>query len=149
MRTAVFRVVVDPDSRLSAQVWADGIGRLRAKGLDVVASSNGLSTSQREIELVIYGFAESETETYVELCAQAFGTPARAGVVTYVSRGTDADARGVLDAFGVSGEVERRVDDGEEVVIVRLQPADTRRVPESRLHTALEAALNCEVRIVT
>jgi hypothetical protein len=32
--------------------------------------------------------------------------------------------------------------------VFTLPTADRRRVPESRLHTALEAALNCEVRIV-
>jgi hypothetical protein len=32
---------------------------------------------------------------------------------------------------------------------VRLAADDLRRVPESRIQTALEASLNCEVRIVT
>jgi hypothetical protein len=33
-------------------------------------------------------------------------------------------------------------------VVATISRADSRRVPESRLHTAFEAALNCEVRIV-
>jgi hypothetical protein len=67
--------------------------------------------------------------------------------VTLVSRGTDADALGVVEAFGVRAALDRFEEAGEEVALLTLPAADERRVPESRLHTALEAALNCEVRI--
>jgi hypothetical protein len=71
-------------------------------------------------------------------------------VITFVSRGTDDDARGVLSAFGLTGEIARAPgDDGYDVVYVTLREADLDRVPESRIHTALEASLNCEVRIRT
>jgi hypothetical protein len=33
------------------------------------------------------------------------------------------------------------------VVHVSLRSADLERIPESRIHTALEASLNCEVHI--
>ncbi len=49
----------------------------------------------------------------VELCAKAFGTCPVPGVVTYVSRGTDDDAHGVLAGFGLTGEIDREPgDDG-------------------------------------
>ena len=40
-------------------------------------------------------------------------------------------------------------DDGFDVVYVTLREADLERIPESRIHTALEASLNCEVHILT
>jgi hypothetical protein len=71
-------------------------------------------------------------------------------VVTFVSRGTDDDAHGVLSAFGLTGEIARTPgDDGYDVVYVTLREDDLERVPESRVHTALEASLNCEVHLRT
>ena len=40
-------------------------------------------------------------------------------------------------------------DDGYDIVYVTLSEEDLERVPESRVHTALEASLNCEVHIRT
>ena len=72
------------------------------------------------------------------------------GVLTYVSHGTDDDAHGVLAGFGLAGEIERTpTDEGWDIVEVTLRKTDLERVPESRIHTALEASLNCEVRIRT
>ncbi|MGH1561559.1 hypothetical protein [Mumia sp. DW29H23] len=148
MRTAVMRVVVDAEGCLSATEWENGVERLRASGREVVATpARSLPSSRREVELVVEGFEPADAESYVQECARAFGTTASPGVVTYVSRGTDDDARGVLEAFGISAKVERILDDEDEIVAVTLDALDLRRVPESRLHTALEAALNCEVRI--
>ena len=71
-------------------------------------------------------------------------------MVTYVSRGTDDDAHGVLAGFGLTGQIRRSPgDDGFDVVYVTLRQADLGRIPESRIHTALEASLNCEVHILT
>ena len=71
------------------------------------------------------------------------------GVLTFVSHGTDDDAHGVLAGFGLTGQVHRYPSgQGWDVVEVTLSRADLRRVPESRIHTALEASLNSEVRIV-
>ena len=73
-----------------------------------------------------------------------------AGVVTFISRGTDDDAHGVLSGFGLTGEIVRSPgDDGFDIVYVTLREADLERIPESRIHTALEASLNCEVHIRT
>ena len=84
------------------------------------------------------------------MCAKAFGTTPVPGVLTFISRGTDDDAHGVLAGLGLSGDIERvPTDDGWDVVHVTLRKADLERVPESRVHTALEASLNCEVHIHT
>ena len=84
------------------------------------------------------------------MCAKAFGTDPDPGVLTYISRGTDDDAHGVLAGFGLTGEIDPRA--GRRRLRrrhVTLRKADLERIPESRIHTALEASLNCEVHIRT
>jgi hypothetical protein len=124
-------------------------------GADMVAADlAALPPSRRQVEVLLVGDDRDElTRTAVELCVKAFGgfgaEPA-AGVLTYVSRGTDDDAQGVLSGLGLTGEIERTAGDGGwDVVTVTVRKEDLDRVPESRVHTALEASLNCEVRIVT
>lgn len=81
---------------------------------------------------------------------QGFSTSPVPGVVTFVSRGTDDDAHGVLAGFGLTGDIVRTPgDDGFDIVDVTLREDDLERIPESRIYTALEASLNCEVRIHT
>ncbi len=71
-------------------------------------------------------------------------------MLTFISHGTDDDAYGVLAGFGLTGVIERTPGaDGWDIITVTLRSADLQRVPESRIHTALEASTNCEVRIVT
>jgi hypothetical protein len=108
-----------------------------------------MPVNRREVQLLVVGTDPGTVErTVVELCGKAFGTAPVAGVVTYISRGTDDDAHGVLSGFGLTGEIERVPgDDGFDVVYVTLPETDLERVPESRIHTALEASLNCEVHI--
>lgn len=149
MRTAVVRVGVDPSGALTPAELDKGMTTLR----ELVAATGAevLPVSGREVQLLIAGSdADAVKETAVGLCAKAFGTAPVPGVVTYVSRGTDDDAHGVLAGFGLTGEI-RRVpgDDGFDVVYVTLRQADLDRIPESRIHTALEASLNCEVHILT
>jgi hypothetical protein len=162
MRTAVVRVDVDPSARLAPAQLADGmtsLARLAAAiGAEVVhVDLAAMPPSRRQIEVLIVGDdAEALERTAVELCTTAFGgfgaEPA-AGVLTYVSRGTDDDAHGVLAGLGLRGDVERTHGGpdgpGWDTVRVTLRKADLERVPESRVHTALEASLNCEVHIVT
>jgi hypothetical protein len=116
-------------------------------GAEVVQSGGG----HREVQLLVAGGdPKAVKQTALDLCAKAFGTTPVAGVVTYVSRGTDDDARGVLSGFGLTGEIERVPGDhGFDVVYVTLREADLEHIPESRIHTALEASLNCEVHILT
>lgn len=154
MRTAVLRIDVDPARELTAARWAQGMSALRADAATLGAEIQGDSAElppRREVQLLIdTDDAEAGVREAVLLCAKAFGTEPVASAVTYVSRGTDEDAHGVLAGFGLTAEVEREADaDGFDIVHVTLRSADLERVPESRIHTALEAALNCEVRIST
>ncbi|OBI97573.1 hypothetical protein [Mycobacterium asiaticum] len=156
MRTAVVRVDVDPGSLLTAGQLREGMAALPGlagdAGAEVVDIDLGSRPpGRRVVEVLIAGSdVESAKMTAIDLCGKAFGTSPVAGVVTFVSRGTDDDAHGVLAAFGVTGEIVREPgDDGYDVVHVTLREADLERVPESRIHTALEASLNCEVHIRT
>jgi hypothetical protein len=103
------------------------------------------------VELLISSAdAEAARQAAIDLCAKAFATAPVPGVVTFVSRGTDDDAHGVLAGFGLTGDIVRTPgDDGFDIIDVTLREADLERIPESRIHTALEASLNCEVRITT
>jgi hypothetical protein len=154
MRTAVVRVQVDPAGRLTPEQLTDGIAALSeladAAGLEVLDNNiAAMPAGRREVQILMAGVdAEQLKRDAITLCANAFGTSPTPGVVTYVSRGTDDDARGVLTGFGVSGEIVRsRGGDGLDVVHVTLRKADLDRIPESRILTALEASLNCEVHI--
>jgi hypothetical protein len=144
MRQAVVRIDVDPDRTLSPGDIAAGIGRLGGSGVTV-----NRHPGERTVELVIDSDTPDQARARAfEACTAAFGTAPALGTITFISRGTDQDALGVVEAFGVQAHLERTEEDGEEVAVFTLPAADRRRVPESRLHTALEAALNCEVRIV-
>lgn len=156
MRTAVVRVNVDPGGVLTTERLRDGmtglLGLAREIGADVVENNlSAMPVSRREVELLIESDdVATSKQTAIGLCRRAFGGSPMAGVVTFVSRGTDDDARGVLSAFGLTGEIARHPgDDGFDVVYVTLREEDLERIPESRIHTALEASLNCEVQIRT
>ena len=156
MRTAVVRVNVDPSGLLTAAQLDQGISTLLGLadegGAGVVQTAlAAMPARRREVQLLIVGSdADTVKQTALDLCAKAFGTTPVAGMVTYVSRGTDDDAHGVLSGFGLTGQVRRSAgDDGFDVVYVTLRQADLERIPESRIHTALEASLNCEVHILT
>ncbi|SOJ57207.1 hypothetical protein MSIMFB_04684 [Mycobacterium simulans] len=150
MRTAVVRINVDPTGVLTPAQLREGMAALLGltgeTGAEVVDSGRG-----RDVQLLVASDdIDAAKQAAIDLCNKAFNTAPVAGVVTFVSRGTDDDARGVLSAFGLSGEIVRVPgDDGFDVVYVTLREADLERVPESRIHTALEASLNCEVHIRT
>ena len=122
---------------------------LRERGIPLVEYTAVASEEVlNEISLLCDEAQQWTPEDAVGLCAEAFGVSVRPGPVTYVSRGTDADAESVLARFGLQGRIRREIsDDDGDVVTVTVSSTDMRRVPESRLHTALEAALNAEVRI--
>jgi hypothetical protein len=156
MRTAVVRVSVDPSGLLTPAQLDQGMSTLLglADEVGVEVGQTALEVKpvhRREVQLLITGSdVDAVRQTALDLCANAFGTAPVAGVVTYVSRGTDDDALGVLAGFGLTGEITRVPgDDGFDVVYVTLREADLERIPESRIHTALEASLNCEVHIHT
>jgi hypothetical protein len=155
VRTAVVRVRVDPAGQLTPAQLTDGMVNLRnlatPDGIDVLDNNlAAMPAGRREVEMLMSGDAEDLKATAVALCAKAFGTDPEPGVLTYISRGTDDDAQGVLAGFGLTGDIERVAgEDGWDVVYVTLRKADLERIPESRIHTALEASLNCEVHIRT
>jgi hypothetical protein len=156
MRTAVVRVRVDPSGLLTPEQLTNGMANLRdlatPHGIDVLENNlAAMPPARREVEmLMVGGDPDGLKSSAIALCAKAFGTEPAAGVLSYISRGTDDDAHGVLAGFGLTGEVERIPgDEGFDVVYVTLQKADLDRIPESRIHTALEASLNCEVHIRT
>jgi hypothetical protein len=156
MRTAVVRVNIDPGSALTPAQLDKGmtllLGLVGEIGAGVVDNNlAAMPAGRRELEVLIAADeVDAAKRTAINVCAKAFGTTPVPGVVTFVSRGTDDDARGVLAAFGLTGEIARAPgDDGFDVVYVTLRDDDLERVPESRVHTALEASLNCEVHIRT
>lgn len=147
------RVDVDPIGELAPEQLEAGMAALRElaaqDGAEVVdAGVAGMPVGRRIARLLIAGTEEDVIDIGVRLCASAFGTVPAAGVVTYLSRGTDDDVHGVLAGLGLTGEVARAPGvDGLDVVSVTLAEPDMQRVGESRIHTALEASLNCEVHI--
>ncbi len=156
MRTAVVRVNVDPGGVMTPAQLSDGMTTLRelAAAADAGVVENNLPSlppGRREVEVLIAAEdGVTAEEAAIALCAKAFDATPVAGVITFVSRGTDDDAHGVLSAFGLTGDIERRpADDGFDIVYVTLRESDLERIPESRIHTALEASLNCEVHIRT
>ena len=156
MRTAVVRVRVDQAGELTAEQLGAGMTELATLAAEAGAEliENNLAAlppSRREVELLMTGMdPEPLTAAAIDMCHRAFGTTPQPGVLTFVSHGTDEDARGVLAGFGLTGVIERIPgDEGWDIVTVTLDRNDLRRVPESRIHTALEASLNCEVRILT
>jgi hypothetical protein len=156
MRTAVVRVDVDPDNSLTPEQLTEGMAALLDSvgdvGGDVIVKDQGaLPAGRRQVELLIgCDDVDAARHVAIDLCAKAFATSPVPGVITFVSRGTDDDARGVLSGFGLTGDIQRKPgDDGFDIVHVTLREADLERIPESRIHTALEASLNCEVHIRT
>ncbi len=156
MRTAVVRVNVDPESVFAPVQLRDGMAALlevaRAAGADVVENDlAAMPVSRREVELLIAAQdVDTAKKVAIELCAKVFGVTPVPGIVTFISRGTDDDAHGVLSGFGLTGDIVRTPgDDGFDVVYVTLREEDLERIPESRIRTALEASLNCEVHIRT
>jgi hypothetical protein len=154
MRTAVVRVNVDPDGVLTPERLREGmaglLGLVGEISADMVENNlAAMPAGRREVELLIASDdVDAVKRLGIDLCSKAFGTGPVAGVVTFISRGTDDDAHGVLSAFGLTGEIARQPgDDGFDVVYVTLRQDDLERIPESRIHTALEASLNCEVHI--
>jgi hypothetical protein len=126
----VVRIRVDPAGQLTGAQLADGIVNLRdlatPAGIDVLENNlAAMPAGRREVEMLMVGRGPEDLKaTAVALCAKAFGTD--------------------------PGDIERVTgDDGLDVIHVTLRKIDLERIPESRIHTALEASLNCEVHIRT
>ncbi|MDH6245308.1 hypothetical protein [Mycobacterium sp. OTB74] len=154
MRTAVVRIKVDPSGQLTADQLTAGMAELAGLIGEAQLIENNLAAlppSRREVEILMDGTDAVQLQaTAITWCAQAFGSNPEAGVLTFVSHGTDDDAHGVLAGFGLSGQIDRvESPDGWDIIHVTLRKDDLARIPESRIHTALEASTNCEVHIRT
>lgn len=156
MRTAVVRIGVDLAGELTADQLTAGsaeLSRLVAEvGAELIDNDlAALPPKRREVEILMAGTDAAMLQSRAaSLCAKAFSTEPVIGVLTFISHGTDEDAQGVLAGFGLSGVIERRPGNyGWDIITVTLRKSDLTRVPESRVHTALEASTNCEIRIVT
>lgn len=152
MRTAVVRMKVDPNGRLTADQLTTGMGKLAGLVGQARLIDNNLAAmppSRREVEILIDGDDPEALQATAALwCAQAFGQTPERGVLTFISHGTDDDAHGVLAGFGLTAAVQRiEGDEGWDIIHVTLRREDVARIPESRIHTALEASTNCEVHI--
>ncbi|MBB2991842.1 hypothetical protein FHR72_003332 [Mycolicibacterium iranicum] len=155
MRTAVVRVGVDQAGELSADQLTAGMAELARLATEAGAEliDNNLAAlppKRREVEILMRGDDPQALQAAaVALCARTFPAEPVLGVLTFVSHGTDDDAAGVLAGFGVTGVIDRTPGgQGWDIITVTLRKADLARIPESRIHTALEASTNCEVRIV-
>ena len=144
MRTAVVRLDLDPQRALSPEQVTAGLAELNRRGLVVHRQ-----TDEGRLELILQSTDPDDARRRVqEACTAAVGTAPTVETVSFISRGTDEDALGVVQAFGATARLVRLEEDGEEVAVITLPATQRRRIPESRLHTALEAALNCEIRLV-
>jgi hypothetical protein len=151
MRTAVIRVNLDPAGALAADRLPRVVETLRESGIEVLAPDFGrVPPHAREIGLLVEGDDPAGLRAWAEAtCTEALGVPGpQAGAATFLSRGTDEDALGVVRAFGIRAGLERFWEDDEEIAVFTITPADAAHVAESRLRTAMEAALSCEVRII-
>ena len=171
MRTAVIRVNLDPDGELGEDRLSRAVEALRRGGTEVLAPNfSRVPRHAREIELLVEGDDPVTLRSWAEArCAEALGAEAlcpealcpeaqcagvpgapgpRAGAATFLSRGTDEDALGVVGAFGISAGLDRFWEEDEEIAVFTITREAASHVAESRLRTALEAALNCEVRII-
>ncbi|MGB8402982.1 MAG: hypothetical protein WCE30_02780 [Mycobacterium sp.] len=154
MRTAVVRIKVDPAGQLTPDQLAAGMAELAGLVGDARLIDNNLAAlppSRREVEILMDGVdADALQASAITWCTKAFGVSPVSGVLTFVSRGTDEDAHGVLSGFGVTGRIERvEGPEGWDIIHVTLRREDLARIPESRIQTALEASTNCEVRLHT
>ncbi len=116
----------------------------------LVPALEKLPATAREIELIVPGDDPDALRKWAENTCAPLATDGevQVGVPTFLSRGTDEDALGVVRGFGIRAELQRLYEDDEEIAVFTVSRADIGHAGESRLHTALEAALNCEVRIV-
>jgi hypothetical protein len=149
MRIGIARVVVSARHRSDDEL-RDGLRALGHMGYELLPQSPTPPGADHEIAFVLDGDDRAVLlEVALTAARQAFGDVVQPGIVTFLSRGTDDDARGVASALGLDVKVSRHIEAGGEVVMVHVSDADLARVPDGRLHTALEAALNAEVRITT
>lgn len=154
MRRAVVNVNLDPDGALDTETLLDVIAALRDRDVPVIADDvEKLPATRREVELLILGtdrdtvsaIALNECTAVLGRCAS--GVKPRAGAVAFMSAGTHEDAVGVVRGFGL-GEALRHLELEDDMNAVAVfAPGALSSVGLGKLQTALEAALNRDVRL--
>jgi len=156
VRPAVVYVNLDPAGALSLAELEQVVADLEVRGCNLIVSDlELLPVSRREIELLITGEDIDGLRRAAEAtCAESLarseltGTP-RATAVCFISRGTIEDALGILTAFGVETGSDTVRLEGEDIAEVAIDRERLDRATPAKLQTALEAALNREVRFVS
>lgn len=150
MRRAVVHVNLDPAGALNLAEVERGVAALRHAGFEVVATDlDKLPPTVREVEVLHYGDdAESLRQLVERACAEAVSVTPRAFAVSFISAGTREDALGIIRGFGLEPQLRELRFEGDELAVLVLDGAALRRPRAAKLQTALEAALNREVRFI-
>lgn len=148
-------VNLDPTGHESVAALLRAVEVLHDDGFEVLAADlDKYPSTRREIELIRGGDEPGEEARAAEAaCAAALsqaGSTARprAVAVSFLSSGTEEDARGVIRAFGLAEGLRAITFEDENVAVFVLEREVLRRTAPAKLQTALEAALNREVRFV-
>jgi hypothetical protein len=151
----VVHVNIDPAGTLTLAQLDRVLAEVRSEGFEVLATDlDKVPPRRRVIELLQAGDdAAALRRTAKGVCARALakaGSPTapRVVAVSFMSSGTVEDAVGVVAGFGLEQELDaiRLVD--EDVALVRLAAGALAGASPGKLQTALEAALNREVRLL-
>jgi hypothetical protein len=130
------------------------VAALRREGSEIIATDlEKLPPTKREIELLHDGDEVDELRQLAEAaCAAALGrshpsVKPRAVAVSFISHGRSEDAMGIIRAFGLERHVEEIRFVEEDVAVVVISGEALQCSASETLQTALEAALNREVRL--
>jgi len=153
VRRAVVHLNPDPAGELDLPALERTVLALRAAGHEVIAGDlDRLPPTRREVELLLSGDDPQALRAAAErACAAALaaagaaGARPRAAAVGFLSAGRLEDALGIVRAFGLERRLRECRLEGEELAVLVLEPGTS---APAGLATALEAALNREVRFV-
>ncbi len=155
MRPAVVYVNLDPAGERSLAELEEAVTTLQMMGWEVIVSDlDRLPPRRREIELLVTGEEVDELQRTAEaICADALSRfemteKPRATAVCFISHGTVEDALGILLAFGLETGPNAVRLEGEDIAEVTLNRDGLDHATPAKLQTALEAALNREVRFI-
>jgi hypothetical protein len=147
-------VNLDPAGQESVATLERAVEALRDR-FEVLASDlDKYPPTRREIELIRGGdeagdLAQAAEAACAAALSQAGATASpRAVAVSFLSSGSEEDARGVVRAFGLADGLRAIVFEDENVAVFVLEREVLQRTTPAKLQTALEAALNREVRFV-
>jgi hypothetical protein len=156
VRPAVVYVNLDPAGELTLPELEHAVTDLRAMGCEIIVGDlERLPVTRREVELLISGEDVEDLRRIAEAtCAEALSrskltAKPKATAICFISRGTVEDALGILSAFGVQTGSDAVRLEGEDIAEVAIDRERLDYATPAKLQTALEAALNREVRFVS